>query len=305
VNETPAPAAPLRLVLVEDNPGDALLVREMLRDAFGDGADVSRFATLAEAGGYLQDHGADCLLLDLSLPDAEGLEAVLDVRRVAPTVPVVVLSGLDDETVAVRAVQEGAQDYLIKGSVDGNLIGRAIRYAIERKRSQLELARLALHDQLTGLPNRSLFLDHVRLALARLERHPSTLAVLFLDLDGFKAVNDELGHQAGDSVLVEVARRITGVVRHVDTVARFGGDEFMVLCEEISDREHAAELARRVAEAVVRPLDIGGAPAGVSASIGIALCDRTNCDADQLLRDADAAMYRAKQAGKSRYEFAA
>src|SRR3954454_13260328 len=210
--------APPRLVLIEDNPGDAVLVREMLRSSWPGEFAFEHFDRIAAARDHLLMEGATCILLDLSLPDAHGLEAVDRVPSLAGDGPIVVLSGLDDEEVALRAVQGGAQDYLIKGRVDDHLVSRSIRYAIERKRAEVALSHQALHDALTGLPNRVLFLDRLKLALARSLRRPSMVAVLFLDLDRFKLINDSLGHEAGDAVLVDVAARLHQALRPGDTV---------------------------------------------------------------------------------------
>jgi diguanylate cyclase (GGDEF)-like protein len=242
------------------------------------------------------------VLLDLSLPDAVGMEAVTQMQAAAPDIPIVVLTGLDDENLALNAVQHGAQDYLIKGRVDEVLIARSIRYAIERKRAEVALAHQALHDPLTELPNRVLFLDRLEQALARAQRSSVNVAVLFLDLDRFKVVNDSLGHEAGDRLLVDVANRLRGVVRPGDTVARFGGDEFTILCDVRGERD-AVLIAERVAAAVEAPFTLDDNEAFLTTSLGIALTTgRVDARAEALIRDADAAMYRAKERGKSRYE---
>jgi diguanylate cyclase (GGDEF)-like protein len=294
-----------RLVLIEDNPGDAVLVREMLRASWPGEFAFEHFDRLAAAREDLLVTPATCVLLDLSLPDAEGLEAVDRVQSVVPDVPIVVLSGLDDEELALRAVQGGAQDYLIKGRVDDHLVSRSVRYAIERKRAEVALAHQALHDALTGLPNRALFLDRLKLALARSARRSSSVAVLFLDLDRFKLINDSLGHEAGDRVLVDVGARLEQALRPGDTVARFGGDEFTALCEDVPSERAVLAIAERMAQAVAMPFPLGDSETFLSASIGIAMAagDAHDQDlAESLVRDADVAMYRAKERGKSRVE---
>ena len=179
-----------------------------------------------------------------------------------------------------------------------------VAVAIDRDARTKELGHLALHDTLTGLPNRALAQDRLEHALARLADgdDDAMVAVLFVDLDRFKLVNDGLGHETGDELLVAVSRRLSATVRRQDTVARFGGDEFVVLCEDLSDERQAVELAERAAHAFVEPFVLSHAEVTVSASIGIAVTRRTSERASSLLQDADAAMYRAKRRGGARHE---
>ncbi len=171
----------------------------------------------------------------------------------------------------------------------------AVQKAAEMSR---EKEHQALHDPLTGLPNRALLSDRIGQALARGARQPGPVAVLFLDVDQFKVVNDGLGHPMGDALLGQVAARLQAVVRPGDTLARFGGDEFVVVCEDIPE-DRVGDVATRVADALREPFLLGGLPVSVTASIGIAL-STPESDAETLLRDADAAMYRAKDAGRDR-----
>jgi diguanylate cyclase (GGDEF)-like protein len=292
----------LRVLSVEDNPGDAILVREMLRDASPDGFVLQNADRLSTAVACLLDGAVDCVLLDLSLPDAEGLEALAQVRTVALDVPIIVLTGRSDEVLAVQAVHEGAQDYLIKGQVDARLLSRSINYAIERKRAEVELAHQAMHDALTALPNRALFYDRLGQALNRVGRHSTAAAVLFLDLDRFKLINDSLGHGAGDKLLVSVAERLSNVLRGGDTAARFGGDEFVILCEDVSGERQAIAIAERIAAELDAPFTVGGDEVFVRTSVGIALATEPGARPEALIRDADAAMYRAKERGGGVYE---
>ncbi len=204
----------------------------------------------------------------------------------------------DGYTVPVNAVllshsdEHGEIEYL-------SLVAHDIAILKEAQRA-LELA--ATHDGLTGLPNRAHFMDLLRASLARLDRSGGSVAVMFSDLDGFKAVNDGLGHEAGDELLIEVGRRMQTCVRDTDVVARFGGDEFVMLLDGIDDLTVAQRVADRVMWAVERPVQLSSGDGNVGASIGIAIASSSSVDAEALLADADAAMYRAKQLGKRRHQ---
>jgi PleD family two-component response regulator len=173
---------------VEDSPEYALLVREMLSAATEGPLEIAHFESMSAALPHLKDHLVDCVLMDLGLPDTTGLGGLAQVQAEAPDLPIVVLSGEQSEEIAIRAVHEGAQDYLVKRAATGEQVLRSVRYAMERKRAQVALAHQALHDSLTGLPNRTLLMDRTEQALARTERTDSRVALLFLDLDRFKLV---------------------------------------------------------------------------------------------------------------------
>jgi diguanylate cyclase (GGDEF)-like protein/PAS domain S-box-containing protein len=187
------------------------------------------------------------------------------------------------------------------GSVESVLA--VIRDVTDRKEAEEALTHQALHDPMTGLPNRPLLLDRVSQALRRLERHGGRVALLFLDLDRFKVVNDSLGHAAGDELLVGVSERLQGASRPDDTIARFGGDEFVLLCEDLSSDQDAAVMAERIAKALSPLFMSGDRSFSITASVGIVTTEDPLADAAALLRDADAAMYRAKERGRARYEF--
>jgi diguanylate cyclase (GGDEF)-like protein len=259
--------------------------------------EVVRADGVRAAVAQLLERRFACVVLDLDL------DALAQVRTAALDVPVILLAGEDDEELAVRAVRNGAQDVVVRRAGEVGALRRAIALAVERKRVEARLSHQALHDDLTGLPNRALFLDRLGQALPRLGRHATSLAVLFLDLDRFKAVNDVLGHAAGDELLRAVASRLEGVLRAGDTAARLSGDEFTVLCEDVAGERHAIGVAERVVEALRDPFILaGGDEVNVGTSVGIALATEPTADADALLREADAAMYRAKERGGGVYE---
>jgi diguanylate cyclase (GGDEF)-like protein/PAS domain S-box-containing protein len=422
------------LLLVEDNPGDARLLREMLNEQGGHSTELIHVESISAAEKHLALCTVDIILLDLGLPDAQGLEAVRSAREAAPRVPLVVLTGLDDESIATQALQEGAQDYLIKGQIDPRALVRALRYAVERKtmeealfvekeRAQvtlncigdavictditgninflnlvaekmtgwtrqeaagrpmaevfrildasshettpdpmemaveqnrtvhipancvlvrrdgfespiedsvapvhdregramgavivfrdvsaaramaLQMAHSAQHDFLTGLPNRMLVEDRIAQSTILAGRHLAKLAVLFLDLDGFKHINDSLGHAIGDKLLKSVAGRLVDCVRASDTVSRQGGDEFVVLLSEVAQADDAAISARRILMMLTAPHSIDDRDLHVTASIGVSVYPDDGMDAETLIKNADTAMYQAKENGRQGYQF--
>jgi diguanylate cyclase (GGDEF)-like protein/PAS domain S-box-containing protein len=422
------------LLLVEDNPGDARLLREMLIEAGAHKTELTQAENMSEAEKLLAERLFDIVLIDLGLPDAQGLEAVRRARAAAPRVPLVVLTGLDDESLAAQALQEGAQDYLIKGQIETRGLLRALRYAIERKameealfvvkeRAQVtlncigdavlctdisgnitflnlvaekmtgwsweealgrpmaevfqildavtrqttpnpmdvavelnrtvhlplncillrrdgfetpiedsvapihdregkptgavivfrdvskaramaaEMTHSAQHDFLTGLPNRMLLNDRVNQAITLAPRHSKKVAVLFLDLDGFKHINDSLGHPIGDKLLQSIAKRLVDCVRSSDTVSRQGGDEFVVLLSEMEQSEDAAISAMRLLQAVAEAHTIDQHDLHVTTSIGVSVFPDDGMDAETLIKNADTAMYQAKENGRQSYQF--
>jgi len=293
----------LRILLIEDNPADARLVREMLAEAGPRRTKVVEAARLGDGLRRLGDEQFDAVLIDLALPDSRGLDTLATVRAQASDVPLVVMTGLGDEQVAARALREGAQDYLVKGEFGGDLLLRAVGHAIERARSGRLDRYLAEHDPLTGLPNRIRFEDRSNQAVEHARRNGLTFAVLFIDLDHFKQVNDILGHGVGDDLLVEVAARLRSCVRSSDTVARVGGDEFTVLLPDVNRVQDAGMVADKIRQVLGLPFFFNGREVPVSVSIGVSLYPKDGEEAKTLVRNADAAMYRAKAAGRSNCKF--
>ena len=255
----------------------------------------ARPGTLADAVQELADHGATCVLLDLH--EEPSLDTLAQLSDASPTTPIVVIADGDDEELGVAAVRAGAQDYLVRSELSAPRLARAVSYAVERKRSESALALQALHDPLTALPNRALFVDRLRGALDRSRRTGGPVVVLFLDVDSFKQINDTLGHGAGDRLLMVLAERFRAMLRPMDTVARFGGDEFTFLFEGLESEQEAALVAERITQSASLPLTLGGQQRAVSISIGVYMVTDPEEEIDDVIREADTAMYRAKESG--------
>jgi diguanylate cyclase (GGDEF)-like protein len=244
------------------------------------------------------------ILMDVGLPGIDGFETAAAIRQRHRTryVPIIFVTGEDAPERSLEAYAAGAVDYIVK-PFDPAVLRSKLSVFIDLhqlRRHTEALTHRALHDGLTGLPNRELFEDRLEQALARARRRTVPLAVLFVDLDGFKQVNDVHGHEAGDEVLVEAARRLRALVRTADTVARYGGDEFTILAEDVGDEEAALHLGERVADELARPYSGG---LDVSASVGIAFtANPAATSPDGLIRRADHAMYRSKRPGARRAE---
>ena len=279
------------VLVVEDAPGRAAQLAAALEAAAPGEFEVVGAGAPAQAVALLlgiDRPAVDCILLALGAPD---LQVLARLRTAALAAPVVVWGGGND-AFARASVESGAQDHVPAGT-GGGALARALRHAVERRRRENALLHQALHDPLTALPNRTLFLDRLHQALSRLGRTQTALAVLFLDLDRFKAVNDERGHAAGDALLCEVARRLVGALRGGDTAARIGGDEFVVLCEDLAGAGEAVGLGERLRAELPTP-----------ASMGIAVTTAGDVEPEALVRAADAAMYRVKRRGGDGLELA-
>ncbi len=296
---------PVRLLLIEDDPAEVQSMKEMLKseDAGASEFAVTDVGTLQAASDQLADERFDVILLDLSLPDGKGTDCLGRIRSQAPRVPILILTGDPDEAVDNSAMRQGAQDILVKGQYDAGALARAVRHAIERSGWQNSMEQLAHHDSLTRLPNRALFRDRLGQALEQARRTNKALAVLFLDLDRFKTINDTLGHPVGDLLLECVAKRLKAAVRASDTVARVGGDEFTLLLPDITALERVFVVGDKILSAVRAPYLIGPHQITSSASIGASLYPGDGEDADTLLKHADAALNRAKQQGRNVLEF--
>jgi diguanylate cyclase (GGDEF)-like protein len=290
------------VLLIEDNPGDARLIQEMLAEDPSTPFRLRTAERLSRGLEQLSLEQTELVLLDLSLPDSSGLETFDKVYAHSPKVPIIVLSGNDDQTLALHAVKSGAQDYLVKGKIDRGLLLKAMQYSIERKRYQEELERQANFDGLTGLPNRQLLHDRLKQAVFA-QRTLRSVAVVFIDLDHFKVINDSLGHNFGDEVLRHVGERLQASVRDGDTVARIGGDEFVLILNDQTREDMIFRTMRRVIGKVGEPMVVGERDLNITCSAGISLYPQDGPDVQTLLKNADAAMYRAKSQGRNTFQF--
>lgn len=294
---------PIKVLLVEDNLTDAQIVRAMLNDAGKEKFSLIHIERLTVALRRLQSEHFDAVLLDISKSQSQGLDSITRVEAVAPDVAIVALSETADDAMALDVVHAGAQDYLIKGQGDGFLIARSIRYAIEHKKEKGHLRFLAQYDPLTGLANRVLFRDLLDKALARANRSKLPAGLMFLDLDRFKVINDTLGHDIGDLLLKVVAQRLKGCVRSGDFISRLGGDEFTVIQEGVSRKEEIEVVAQKILHTMVQPFALDGNELFIGTSIGIAIYPNHGMDAETLIKNADTAMYSAKERGRNNYRF--
>jgi len=291
------------VLLVEDNDLDALMLERSVELVAPGEFRFVRARSLAEATRYLHTRAYSAVLADLGLPDSKGLDTLTGIHGASPDTPILVITAADDKSQAMQAVRAGAQDYLLKGDYEPEAVLRAMRYAVERKRIELRLSDLAHYDPLTGLANRLLLTERQKRAVTRAERSGQRVALLAVDLDHFKAINDTCGHEVGDAVLVEVARRLSVSTRCEDTVARMGGDEFVVLLEDLENADGARRVAQRIQNAFATPIVIDGKELSTTPSVGIALFPDDAADLGELQRHADAALYEAKHAGRNAYRF--
>jgi diguanylate cyclase (GGDEF)-like protein len=290
-----------RVLLVEDDASDALLFETELRLEHPGEFAVTVAPDMATAELALRQETFDVISLDLGLPDAHGLQTVARLQAEAPHIGFIVLSHSEDPDLAIATVKAGAQDYLVKRRSSGTAIAKSLRYAEERKRAEQHLANIAFHDQLTGLANRNLFRQRVAKALANCRRRGDAFAVLLLDMDRFKSINDALGHDAGDVFLQQIAERLRESTRDSDTVARLGGDEFAVLATGIAAPTDVAPILERILAAIRMPIELSGTRLNPTTSIGVAVYPASGEDSDSLLASADAAMYVAKKEGRNGY----
>ncbi|MCG8592484.1 MAG: EAL domain-containing protein [Proteobacteria bacterium] len=297
----------IRLLLIEFSDADMVRICDLVDGSKDMKFEIAHTSEIAKAPQLLQSGKFDVALVDLTDPEGEGMAALARAEVVSSEVPVIPVIRREDEP---QALHLGDRQYLIKQKLNGSLLCRTLRNAVEQHELLVELRSTqerehfhATRDSMTGLPNREHFRDQLQRAFAYARRHKKHVSVLFLDLDRFKHINDTLGHQVGDSLLITMAVRLSSSLRRSDMVARVGGDEFVMMLQG-DDLDYApAHVAEKVLKSLETPFLLDGEEHSITGSIGIATFPRDGEDPDTLIRNADSAMYQAKSKGRNAYQF--
>ena len=303
-----------RILHLEDSETDRELVKLLLRDA-GIDCEITAVQTEADFVRSLNQESWDLILSDFCLPSYDGMQALTTAAMTCPSTPFIFVTGTMGEDIAVESLKSGATDYVLKqrmtrlgGSVRRALNERAEMLRRERaetdlKESEEQLRFQAYHDSLTNLPNRSLFLDRLTQALSSAGRRSEKVALLFIDLDNFKNINDSLGHPGGDIILQQVAERLERCARNGDTVARLGGDEFVVVLCALKESTDAGIAADRIKRELAVEFMVDGKAVSTSCSIGVSVFPEDGSDGEDLVKNADAALFSAKEDGRNQWKF--
>lgn len=305
-----------KILIVDDREQNLIALEALLEDS---GAEIHQATSGNEALAQMLRHDFALVLLDVQMPGMDGFETAELMRLNAKTqhTPIIFVTAISKEQQYVfKGYEAGAVDYLPK-PIDPVVLLSKVRVFLElwRNRHELQealdankalseaLKHQAEHDGLTDLPNRTLFLDRLQQAVFMTGRTGQSGALMFVDLDRFKYVNDTFGHEAGDQLLIQVAQRLLGCVRQSDTVARLAGDEFTVIVQNLQDTAYAATVAEKIIQQMATPFELEGNSVSISASLGITLFPQDSSDSKTLLINADKAMYQAKSAGRSQLAF--
>ncbi len=304
----------VRVLHVEDSEPDRELVKLLLQNA-GIDCEITAIETADDFERCVKNGDWDVILTDYALPAFDGFKALAIASKACPRTPVIFVTGTLGEESAVESLKSGATDYVVKQRMErlGMAVRRALKERAERlrlekteaelKSSEERLRYMAYHDALTGLPNRALFQDRLSKILSDAGRREERVALLFIDLDNFKNINDSLGHPAGDVVLQQVAERLKGCARNDDTVARLGGDEFVVVVSAVNDSTDAGVAADRIRNGLAAEFKVQGKAISTSCSIGIGVFPEDGRDSETLFKNADAALFSAKENGRNHWQF--
>lgn len=298
----------IKILLIEDSNFDARIIKDMLEKTHGIEHLKLNFQiiwakTLEEGKRKLSKDFYDVILLDLTLPDSIGLNTLKSVYTDSPEAPIIVLTGLNDQSIAIRAVREGAQDYLVKGQFTMDLLLRSIHYSIERHKMLMALRSMALIDQLTGLYNRHGFLSLAKHHMKLSNRKGTNLLLVYCDLDYLKYINDNFGHNEGDRVLKEVGSILREAFRESDIISRFGGDEFVILAIGVKEEDKDSIIERLQSNIDFHNKSIERAYE-ISVSTGAVFYNpNTHREIEDVLNEADNRMYKNKREKKNNNKY--
>jgi len=288
------------IIIADDDPSILLLLRHILSDM---NYDVSEARSGIEAIEMCREHHYDLAVFDLVMPDVDGISACKEVTfQSTNPPPVLIITSLDDDASVSRAFEAGAVDYVTK-PINWSVFKQRVKRLVESEQNKQKVKRLEFHDVLTGLPNRALLLDRLESATFRAQRNNSMSALMMVDIDNLKLINETLGHHNGDKIIQSVASRLSHSIRDTDTLSRSGGDEFSLIIENIKNLEDVGLLAAKFSDIIEHRLTIMDHEIHIKASIGISLYPQDGPDIGSLLSNADAALYRAKEHGGNVYEF--
>ncbi|WP_417310915.1 EAL domain-containing protein [Devosia sp.] len=299
------------ILIIDDDAVDRMSAIRTLKNAGLNTGEIDQADTGTEGLQKALSKQYDAILLDYQIPPSNGIEVLREIRgSLGNSTAIIMLSHSNDEALALSCIEAGAQDFIMKSEVSVTRLKRSILIASERntlekqvEKSNSQLRELAERDTLTGLRNRYVFDTTLSSELERAKRNSSQLALLFLDVDNFKRINDVLGHQAGDDFLKDIARRLEGVIRSSDTLCRLGGDEFAILVSDLEHLEKVRVLSDRVLEAMRPPISLMGQSLSITVSVGIASYPHCASSPMELMKCADVAMYRSKELGKNQVQY--
>jgi len=288
------------IIIADDDPSILLLLRHILTS---DNYDVTEARSGMEAIELCREFNYDLAIFDLVMPDVDGISACREITfQTSNPPPVLIITSLDDDASINNAFEAGAIDYITK-PINWSVFKQRVKRIVESEKNRQKVKRLEFHDSLTGLPNRTLLLDRLESATLRAQRNKSMLALLMVDIDNLKLINETLGHNNGDKVISSVATRLQKKIRNTDTLSRSGGDEFNLIIENIQQLEDVGIMAEKFSRTIEHTMTIMDQDIHVKASIGISIYPQDGSDIGSLLSNADSALYRAKEKGGNIYEF--
>ena len=298
MEDKPSPAG--NVLIADDDPSILLLLRHILIE---DNYTVTEASSGLDAVTLCRKFTYDLAILDFVMPDVDGITACKEISFQIPNPPpILIITSLDDDASVNHAFDAGAVDYITK-PINWSVFKQRVKRIVTAEQSKQKIRRLEYHDALTGLPNRSLLLDRLESAILRAQRNKEMTALLMVDIDNLKLINETLGHHNGDKIIQSVASRLNTAIRDTDTLSRSGGDEFDMIVENIQRLEDVGVMAAKFSRAIEHSMMIQDQEIHIKASIGISVYPQDGTNIGSLLSHADAALYRAKDKGGNNYEF--